>query len=201
MALRGLLSAASLGTNDIYTWEEFAHIAGREGVLWMYPNVPGWNHPPLTGYLAAWLLRLSEFTGLRFPVAFKLVPIAADGLCLVLLWKIWRRRSVQAAAPLAAVAIFSFSPDAILVSAYHGNNDPLVGLFVLAACYFVGVPAPFPKVLGNGMLGKAALQANLALIRLSKTLFSYQIFVLARSTPDVNFVLKHAKEKSAAAAP
>ena len=64
-----------------------------------------------------------------------------------------------------------------------------------------GVPAPFPKVLGSGVLGKAALQANLALIRLSKTLFSYQIFVLARSTPDVNFVLKDAEEKSAAAAP
>jgi glycosyltransferase involved in cell wall biosynthesis/2-polyprenyl-3-methyl-5-hydroxy-6-metoxy-1,4-benzoquinol methylase len=63
-----------------------------------------------------------------------------------------------------------------------------------------GVPAPFPKVLGNGVLGQAALQANLALIRISKTLFSYQIFVLARSTPDVNFVLKDAKEKSDAAA-
>jgi glycosyl transferase family 87 len=137
IALRLLLSAASLGTNDIYTWEEFAHYANREGVLWMYPNVAEWNHPPLTGYLAASLLRLSELTGLRFPVAFKLVPIAADGLSLVLLWRIWRRRSALPAAPLAAVAIFAFSPDAILVSAYHGNNDPLVGLFVLAACYFV----------------------------------------------------------------
>src|SRR3954466_2052105 len=137
LALRGILSAVSLGTNDIYTWEEFAHYANREGVLWMYANVAGWNHPPLTGYLAAGLLHLSELTGLRFPVAFRLVPIAADGLCVVLLWKIWRDREAFTAAPLAAVAIFSFSPDAILVSAYHGNNDPLVGLFVLAACYFV----------------------------------------------------------------
>ena len=60
-----------------------------------------------------------------------------------------------------------------------------------------GVPAPFPKVLGNGVLGKTAVRANLALIRLSKTLFSYQIFVLAKSTPDVDFVLKDAKERSA----
>jgi hypothetical protein len=60
-----------------------------------------------------------------------------------------------------------------------------------------GVPAPFPKVLGNGVLGKMAIHANLALIRLSKTLFSYQIFVLAKSTPDVDFVLKDAKERSA----
>jgi hypothetical protein len=143
MVLRGVLSAVSSGSNDIITWEDFARHADTEGVLWMYRSLPGWNHPPLTGYLAAWLLRLSVFTGLRFPVAFKLAPIIADGLCLVVLWKIWRSRSADPVAPLAAVAIFSFSPDAILVSAYHGNNDPLVGLFVLAACYFIEEKASF----------------------------------------------------------
>jgi hypothetical protein len=59
-----------------------------------------------------------------------------------------------------------------------------------------GVPAPFPRVLGNGILGRAALAANVLLIRLSKTLFSYQIYVEAESTPDVNFVLQDSKEKS-----
>jgi hypothetical protein len=59
-----------------------------------------------------------------------------------------------------------------------------------------GVPAPFPKVLGNGWLGKSAVLANLALIRVSKTLFSYQIFVVAEATPDVEFVLRDAKERS-----
>jgi glycosyltransferase involved in cell wall biosynthesis/2-polyprenyl-3-methyl-5-hydroxy-6-metoxy-1,4-benzoquinol methylase len=59
-----------------------------------------------------------------------------------------------------------------------------------------GVPAPFPKVLGAGLLGKTAVAANVALIRLSKTLFSYQIFVVAESTPDVRFVLRDAKEHS-----
>ena len=60
-----------------------------------------------------------------------------------------------------------------------------------------GVPAPFPKVLGQGVLGKAALAVNLALIRLSKTLFSYQIYIEAETTPDVDFVLRDAKERSA----
>src|ERR1019366_5225708 len=45
-----------------------------------------------------------------------------------------------------------------------------------------GVPAPFPKVLGDGPLGKAAVAVNLALIKLSKTLFSYQIFIEAEGT-------------------
>ena len=52
-----------------------------------------------------------------------------------------------------------------------------------------GVPAPFPKVLGEGFLGRWALALNIALIRLSRSLFSYQIFVVAESTPDVDFVL------------
>ena len=61
-----------------------------------------------------------------------------------------------------------------------------------------GIPAPFPKVLGNGRLARAAIAINLALIRVSKTLFSYQIYVEAESTPSVDFLLRDAKEKSAA---
>jgi glycosyltransferase involved in cell wall biosynthesis len=64
-----------------------------------------------------------------------------------------------------------------------------------------GVPAPFPKVLGDGRLGHLAVRANLALIRISKTLFSYQIYVEAETTPDVSFVLRDTQEKSARRAP
>ncbi|MEO8875239.1 MAG: bifunctional glycosyltransferase/class I SAM-dependent methyltransferase [Polyangiaceae bacterium] len=59
-----------------------------------------------------------------------------------------------------------------------------------------GVPAPFPKVLGNGILGRAAVQVNLALIGVSKTLFSYQIFIVADGTPSVEFLLRDARERS-----
>jgi glycosyltransferase involved in cell wall biosynthesis len=62
-----------------------------------------------------------------------------------------------------------------------------------------GVPAPFPKVLGDGLIGRAAVAVNLALIRLSKTLFSYQIYLEAESTPDVRYLLEDAKAVSAAA--
>jgi glycosyltransferase involved in cell wall biosynthesis len=60
-----------------------------------------------------------------------------------------------------------------------------------------GVPAPFPKVLGDGWLGRGAVAANLALIRVSKTLFSYQIYIEADGTPDVDFVLRDTLAKSA----
>ena len=60
-----------------------------------------------------------------------------------------------------------------------------------------GVPAPFPKVFGDGLLGRGAVCINQMLIGLSKRVFSYQIYVEAESTPDVNFLLRNAKEKSA----
>lgn len=63
-----------------------------------------------------------------------------------------------------------------------------------------GVPAPFPKVLGNGLLGKAALAVNSGLIRLSPTLFAYQIFVVAKGTPPVAFILAHSRSTGVAGA-
>jgi glycosyltransferase involved in cell wall biosynthesis len=61
-----------------------------------------------------------------------------------------------------------------------------------------GVPAPLPKVLGMGALGKAALAVNLGLIRLAPTVFSYQIFIQAESTPDVDFLVRDAVHRSTA---
>jgi glycosyltransferase involved in cell wall biosynthesis len=60
-----------------------------------------------------------------------------------------------------------------------------------------GIPAPLPMVLGRGLLGRVAIGANTALIGLSKTLFSYQIMVVAESTPNVDFVLRSSKEAEA----
>ena len=56
-----------------------------------------------------------------------------------------------------------------------------------------GVPAPFPKALGDNHLSRFLLGLNLALIRLSRTLFSYQIFVVAESTPSLDFLLEDAE--------
>lgn len=60
-----------------------------------------------------------------------------------------------------------------------------------------GIPAPFPKVVGNGPVGKALLALNLALIRMSKTVFSYQIYIEAESAPGIDFLVRDAIEKSA----
>ncbi len=59
-----------------------------------------------------------------------------------------------------------------------------------------GVPAPFPKVFGSGVLARGLLAANQAGIALSKSLFAYQIFIVAESTPDTDFVLADTRQRS-----
>lgn len=60
-----------------------------------------------------------------------------------------------------------------------------------------GVPAPFPKVFGDNRLGHALVKANELAIALSRTLFSYQIFVIAETTPGVDFVLRDTLKRRA----
>lgn len=60
-----------------------------------------------------------------------------------------------------------------------------------------GVPAPFPLALGDGMIAKAALALNKLLIRVSRSLFAYQIFMVARPQPALPWLLNRAVETRA----
>jgi SAM-dependent methyltransferase len=60
-----------------------------------------------------------------------------------------------------------------------------------------GIPAPFPKAIGNKFISRLLLQINQGLIRLSNGLFSYQIFVRAEARPTVHNLLVETIETSA----
>lgn len=60
----------------------------------------------------------------------------------------------------------------------------------------LGVPAPFPLALGDGVLARICLSINNALIHLSKRLFSYQIFMVVRPLPSLGSLLQRAVEAS-----
>jgi glycosyltransferase involved in cell wall biosynthesis len=60
-----------------------------------------------------------------------------------------------------------------------------------------GIPAPFPLALGrSSRLGRLLLRANVALIRLSRGAFSYQIMAVARPRPTVGSILRRTLEHS-----
>ena len=59
-----------------------------------------------------------------------------------------------------------------------------------------GIPAPFPKALGNNVVSRLFLWANQTMIRVSKGLFSYQIFVRAKAKPTVQNLLGETVDSS-----
>ncbi len=52
-----------------------------------------------------------------------------------------------------------------------------------------GIPAPYPKAVGDNFLGRLLVRINMALIRLSRGFFSYQIFIRAAAKPTVEHLL------------
>ena len=61
-----------------------------------------------------------------------------------------------------------------------------------------GVPAPFPLALGNNAFARLLVKINSALIRVSKSLFSYQIFMIVRPLPTLEWLLEGAVAASVA---
>jgi len=55
-----------------------------------------------------------------------------------------------------------------------------------------GLPAPFPLAVGNGLLAKFLLLVNCFLIKISKSIFSYQIAVVAKPLPTLGHLLEDA---------
>ncbi len=59
-----------------------------------------------------------------------------------------------------------------------------------------GVPVPFPLAIGENVLSKTLLAANRFLIRISRGLFAYQIFMRVRPLPSLPSLLNTAREES-----
>jgi glycosyltransferase involved in cell wall biosynthesis len=57
-----------------------------------------------------------------------------------------------------------------------------------------GIPAPFPKALGPNRSARALVRLNELLIRVSKGLFAYQIFLVATPRPSVDALLDQSIE-------
>ena len=59
-----------------------------------------------------------------------------------------------------------------------------------------GIPAPFPKALGDNALGRFFVTLNEFFIKISKGFFSYQIYIRARALPTVPALLGETIERS-----
>jgi glycosyltransferase involved in cell wall biosynthesis/SAM-dependent methyltransferase len=64
-----------------------------------------------------------------------------------------------------------------------------------------GVPGPFPLALGRTWLARVMVELNNLLIRLSRGLFSYQIYMVLKPNASLQYLLHEAEVKSAIRAP
>ena len=60
-----------------------------------------------------------------------------------------------------------------------------------------GIPGPFPLALRNRALSRFVMTVNNWLIRVSRGLFSYQIFYVVEPLPSLEYLLAKAHEQSA----
>jgi hypothetical protein len=59
-----------------------------------------------------------------------------------------------------------------------------------------GVPAPFPLAIGDNLISRTLLRMNQILIRISRGLFAYQIFMVVKPQPTLETLLKDAEVQS-----
>lgn len=149
LALRAVLSALSIGTNDILSWYRFAEHIQQHGLYSLYPLEPLFNHPPLAGLLSAGLLRFSEISSLSFPAVFRIPGILADAISALLIFSA-QKQSKSGRAGLAFFLACS-SLINILISSYHGNTDPIYAMLTLAAVYFCARAKPTASAILLGL--------------------------------------------------
>ena len=139
--LRLVVSGISKGTNDAAAWFRFGDEINHHGLIDTYRMDPEFNHPPIPAYWAAVCARISgsedsSWHDSIFTCAFKLPVVLADGAGIYLLWLIWRKRTNPPGAVRVA-AWFALSLDAILISAYHCNTDPIYVMLCLLCAYLL----------------------------------------------------------------
>ena len=60
-----------------------------------------------------------------------------------------------------------------------------------------GVPAPYPKAIGDNFISRAMLAVNQLLMHVSRGMFAYQIFIRAKAKPTVEHLLSETMDTSA----
>lgn len=135
-AARLVLLVLTRGTNDTGTWSWFAESVAEDGLARTYLTQIGFNHPPLMGLMVAFVLHVSDATGLPFWLVLKVPGLVAEAATAWLLYRIWSERS-SGVAGLQAAAAYALALSPIMISGYHGNTDAIYFSFALAAAYLM----------------------------------------------------------------
>jgi hypothetical protein len=122
LAIRLIVAFAFWGSNDVTL--QIQH--GQE----INSNQSAWTSKlPVAYMLPAWMQSLSHKTPIPENVAQKLPAILGDMLAALLLWRL----SARSERPWLWPAVYLLNPVTVMLSAYHGNVDPLMAAAMLWA--------------------------------------------------------------------
>jgi len=131
LLLKLLLAASTGGTNDVHTWEHDLATLRTAGFAELYrsgvAHRQAFIHPPAVLHGLRVLGALQDLTGLPLRFWLRAADAFADAGTLALLWRMF-----GGGVPL----LVALSPISILISGFHGNTDPIMMFFLVAAVFF-----------------------------------------------------------------
>lgn len=133
LAIRLYLVLFTQGTKDVQIWQQHARDVCDYGLIAYYHGDPSANHPPFITEVEAFLLRISDSTGVPFRILlrapFALLDLGTTLLLLLILGGCrWR---------WVAAAAYWLNPISIIFSAYHGNTDSAVAFFLMLCVWLL----------------------------------------------------------------
>ncbi len=161
-----LIALNTYGTNDVYTYERFGVWAGYFGAE-LYRISPDLNHPPSMLHGLRFLIWVSGVTGMPFEFWLRLAGILADVGTLWLICRILGPRLAERSVYIA-VLLIAIAPTEIMISGFHGNTDPVMIFFVLAAVWLAGYRG---QAAAGGMVWGIAICIKITPIVLAPLLF------------------------------
>ena len=165
-AAKLFLALKTYGTNDVYSFERFA-VWSRYFGADLYQIAPDFNHPPSMIHLLHFLQWIAERTDLPFHFWIRFPGILADAGSLWLICRILGSRIAERSV-FIAVLLIAAAPAQILISGFHGNTDPIMIFFVIAAVYLAGYRG---SVIGGGIAFGLALCIKVVPLILVPVLF------------------------------
>jgi 4-amino-4-deoxy-L-arabinose transferase-like glycosyltransferase len=144
-----ILAWTTFGTADVLIFSTFAETIRQTGPIHIYgldqAGLNVYNHPPLVGW---WLVVVNWATDLGLPFSFmvRLPSVLAHAGTVFLLYAVLRRRTSRRVT-LASSVLVALSPMLIILSGFHGNNDPVVAACTILSVYLL-VDRRWPTLAG-----------------------------------------------------
>lgn len=141
LAFKLYLASTTIGTNDVRAFWYFLQQYRGSGAILLYEKESEFNHPP---FVIRWLFALRwihQTTGLPPWVCLRIPAILADFGSVLLVARLLGPRLSSPSVRLGLLLVAA-APVSVMVSGFHGNNDPVMIFFVLLSILLLERSSP-----------------------------------------------------------